>query len=320
MTASQTIPFTDSRDREQAGSFFDYIALGRPEIENALRDLLPVCSAPGTERFNEALTRAIFPGGKRLRPHLTRLAARLGGASDQQALMLGCAIEFIHNSSIILDDLPCMDDAGLRRNSPTLHIVYGEGTALLVAVSLLNQAYALFARSCDDQIHAARLPGLISEATQCLGNSGMIAGQAAELMLSGTPTDESVLSSRVLKTTGLMRLMMVAGAIVAGASEKEIDALATFGECLGKSYQIYDDLADTLDSDLTIGKSVGQDQRHLRPTAVVGLTSDEVQFLAAEIMQAGKHGLDHFGNRFEAQLLRSAADQIVAGLNPTAPF
>jgi geranylgeranyl pyrophosphate synthase len=146
----------------------------------------------------------------------------------------------------------------------------------------------------------------------------MIAGQAAELALSGTPADASVLSSRELKTSGLMRLMMVAGAIISGASRTEINALATFGECLGQAYQIYDDLADNFSDHQQTGKSVGQDLRHLRPTVVLGLTDEEIQVLAARIIQTGKDALDQFGSRPEAELLRSAADQIVGGLNPAA--
>jgi geranylgeranyl pyrophosphate synthase len=146
----------------------------------------------------------------------------------------------------------------------------------------------------------------------------MIAGQAAELTLSGTPADESVLSSRELKTTGLMRLMMVAGAIISGATETKTNALATYGECLGKAYQIYDDLADRLGSHQQTGKSVGQDLRHRRPTALIGLSDEETRVLAAGIMQTGKDALAPFGNRPEAELLRSAADQIVAGFNPAA--
>ncbi|MCA1632275.1 MAG: polyprenyl synthetase family protein [Acidobacteria bacterium] len=295
--------------------FSTFVASNRPRIEGALNEWLPVSMAPGTERFNEALRYAVFPGGKRLRPHLTLLGSGLGGASDEQALTLSCAVEFIHTSSLILDDLPCMDDAGLRRNSPALHIVFGEGVAVLVAVALLNQAYALLAGSARDDAQAKRLPALISEAAGCIGSSGMIAGQAAELALSGARADESALSSRDLKTTALMRLMMIAGGIISGAPDVEVAALATFGECLGRAYQIYDDLADTLGDHQSTGKSVGQDLRHLRPTAVKGSSHAEVRKLAADILESGKNALARFDDRPEARLLRSAADHIFAGLS-----
>jgi geranylgeranyl diphosphate synthase type II len=298
--------------------FSRFIASNQQRLEAALNERLPVAAAPGTERFNEALRYAVFPGGKRLRPYLTLIASRLGGASDEQALMLACAVEFIHTSSLILDDLPCMDDAALRRNSPALHIVFGEGIAILTSVALLNQSYAQFAISAQSNAELERLHGLIREAASCIGNAGMIAGQATELALSGASADESVLSSRELKTTGLMRLMMVAGGIISGASDADISALATFGECLGKAYQMYDDLADTLGDQQSTGKSAGQDLRHLRPTIVSGLSSEEVRRLATGVIESGKDALARFGVRPEAELLRSAANYIVTGFSSAA--
>ncbi|MDT5293801.1 MAG: geranylgeranyl diphosphate synthase, type [Acidobacteriota bacterium] len=295
--------------------FSGFVASNRPRIEAALADRLPVSAAAGTGRFNEALRCAVFPGGKRLRPYLTLIASDLGGASDRQALTLACAVEFIHTSSLILDDLPSMDDAELRRGSPALHIVYGEGVAMLVAVALLNQAYALLAASASVGSGAERLPALIMEAAGCIGSTGMIAGQAAELALSGARADESVLSSRDLKTTALMRLTLVAGSIISGAPEHEVAALATFGECLGRAYQIYDDWADTLSDQHSTGKSAGQDLRHLRPTAVKGLIHAEVRKLAADVLEGGKQALAPFGDRPGARLLRSAADHIFTRLN-----
>lgn len=299
-----------------AGEFYEFISTNRPRIEEALADGLPLSMAAGTERFNEALRYAVFPGGKRLRPLLTLLGAGLGGASDAQALALSCAVEFIHTSSLIFDDLPSMDDAGLRRSRPALHTVFGEGVAILAALALLNQSYALFAAAADDAAQAERLPRLIREATGCIGSSGMIAGQAAELALSGAGAERLALPSCDLKTTALMRLMMVSGAIISGAPEPEVEALAAFGESLGRAYQIYDDLADALGDQHSTGKSVGQDQRHLRPTAVRGLSHDDVRTLAAGVVESGKKALALFGDRPEAGLLRSAADYIFAELGP----
>jgi geranylgeranyl diphosphate synthase type II len=258
----------------------------------------------------------VFPGGKRLRPHLTLIGSRLVGASDEQAFMLSSAVEFIHTSSLILDDLPVMDDAELRRNRPALHIAFGEDIAVLVAVALLNQSYALLACSAQNSAQTERLPRLIREAVGCIGHAGMIAGQAADLALSGPEGDNSAASTRALKTTALMRLVMVAGGIISGASDEDIAALATYGERLGQAYQIYDDLADTIGDHQSTGKSVGQDLRHLRPTAVRRLSHSEVRELATQVVESGKDALARFGDQPDAQLLRSAADYIVAGFNP----
>lgn len=297
--------------------FPTFVAANRPPIERALNDALPVSAAPGTGRFNEAVRYAVFPGGKRLRPLLTLAASRLGGASDEQAMMHACAVEFIHTSSLVLDDLPSMDDAELRRGRPALHLAFGEGTALLVAVALLNQSYALLAGAARDEAQAARLPRLLAEVAACVGASGMIAGQAVEMALSGAPADESVLASRELKTTGLMRLMMVSGGILSGADEEDIKALAAFGESLGRAYQIYDDLADAWGDQQSTGKSVGQDLRHLRPTVLRGLSRGEARQLSARVVESGKGALSRFGDQPGALLLRSAADHVIAHLAGT---
>ena len=301
-----------------ADQFPAFVASNRPRIDAALGEWLPVSTAAGTEHFNEALRYAVFPGGKRLRPLLALLAARLGGAPDGQALTLSCAVEFIHTSSLVLDDLPCMDDASLRRGRPAPHVVFGEGVALLAAVALLNQSYALLAVAARDGGRPERLPLLIDEAAACIGSSGMIAGQAAEFALSGgrdarpSPPGRD-LSSRDLKTTALMRLMMIAGAVAAGADESDVAALAAFGESLGRAYQIHDDLADALGEERATGKSAGQDLRHRRPTAVEGLSHAEVRALAAGVLESGKGALARFGDRPEARLLRSAADYVCSG-------
>jgi geranylgeranyl diphosphate synthase type II len=290
--------------------FLRFTVANRPRLEEALSGRLPVAAAPGTERFNEALRCAVFPGGQRLRPLLTLIASDLGGASDEQALTLSCAVEFIHTSSLVLDDLPCMDDAALRRNRPALHLAFGEGVAVLVGVALLNQAYALLASAAREGGRADRLPRLIDEAVACIGSSGMIAGQAAEFALSGERGVLSSLATRDLKTTALMRLAMTAGAVVAGADEADTAALSAFGESLGRAYQVYDDLADAVSGQQATGKSAGQDSRHGRPTAVEGLSREEVSGLAGGILEGGKRALDRFDDRPEAALLRSAADEI----------
>src|SRR5215218_5530123 len=110
-----------------------------------MRSHLPLSPLPAARRLNDALLYALFPGGKRLRPVLSLLASALVSVPRAEALNVACAVEFLHGSSLIIDDLPCMDDAGMRRNRRTLHLVFGEGTAMLAALALLNQSYALFA-------------------------------------------------------------------------------------------------------------------------------------------------------------------------------
>ncbi|HEY0173444.1 MAG TPA: polyprenyl synthetase family protein, partial [Pyrinomonadaceae bacterium] len=189
---------------EQLTSF---IASRRGPVEEALRRRLPLSSLPHAVRLNEALVYAVFPGGKRFRPALALLASELAGASRERALAAACAVEFLHSSSLVLDDLPSMDDAELRRKRPALHVVYGEGVALLASVALLNQSYALLAEAARGTDACGTL---VREAALAIGADGMVGGQAVDLLTRAGEADADALFCRELKTVALMRLMMTA--------------------------------------------------------------------------------------------------------------
>jgi len=232
------------------------------------------------------------------------------GGSAQSALPIACAIEFLHTSSLILDDLPAMDDAQLRRGRPALHLIYGEGLAVLAALALLNQAYALLARAGTGRLTA--------EAARCIGTDGMIGGQAADLDIRASRGNSHALASRQLKTTALARLTISAGAIASGADERDVAALARYGECLGAAYQICDDLLDEFGESATIGKNVGQDARHLRPTFTAQLGAEGARRLALDFLAEGKQALrERFGERQTASLLIEAADLVISGVGPS---
>jgi geranylgeranyl diphosphate synthase type II len=230
-------------------------------VESALEAHLPQCRRPGAKPLDDALRYAVFPGGKRLRPILSILGARIFTKDIASALPAACAVEFIHTSSLIFDDLPCMDDAALRRGLPVLHKVYGEEVAVLAGIALLNAAYGIFGRT----------PALILEATTCIGVEGMIGGQALDLTPDG-PGDDSAaargaqLAERNRKTSAMMRLALTAGALACGVPAYEVAILGAAGQRLGEAYQIGDDLLDVRPSSSQTGKTAGQDLRHNRPS------------------------------------------------------
>ncbi len=295
--------------------FRAFISRRRPQIEAALEERLPLSSQPNTERLNEALRYAIFPGGKRLRPMLTLLGAELVGATTQAALPAACAIEFLHTSSLIFDDLPAMDDADLRRGRPSLHHVFGEGVALLAALALLNQSYALLAGAAREQAGCGAATRLVEEAARCIGADGMIGGQMADLaLLCAEQHALDGLAVRKLKTTALMRLTMTAGAMACGANEDDANSLARFGEALGMAYQICDDLMDELGRSDELGKPSKQDARHHRSTYCAELGVEAAHRLAASLIEEGKNSLrERFGSRLEVALLADAATMILLG-------
>jgi geranylgeranyl diphosphate synthase type II len=303
--------------REDSQSFREdlrgFVARERPAIERALRECLPTSSLNGARRLNGALEYAVFPGGKRLRPALALVASDLAGASRAQGLAVACAVEFLHSSSLILDDLPSMDDADVRRSRRALHLVYGEGLAVLASVALLNRAYALLAEAGAACSRKGAVESLVAEAARCVGADGMVGGQVVDLETRAGEAEEDALACRDLKTLALMRLMMTAGALACGATGEDACALADFGECFGRAYQICDDILDeTVSCELT-GKPARQDARHARPNVAAALGADSSRLLAEQLIAHGVSRLyTRFGKREEVRLLAEAASDVLA--------
>lgn len=296
-----------------------FLTRQKPIIEAALNKHLPKSSVPGAERLNSALRYALFPGGRRWRPVFTLLGASLTEQRESRstidALAVACAVEFLHTSSLILDDLPSMDNADLRRGKDALHLVFGEDAAILAALALLNQSYGLFAdlRSGD----AAQK--LVREASLCIGSNGMIGGQAADLHGGAGLSGELFTDGRNMKTTALTRLMMTGGAIAGNAPDNEVSALARFGECLGLAYQIYDDLLDTCDEATVSGKTAHQDVRLSRPSAIADLGIAAAVKLAHTVIEEGVAVLRrNFQHRPALDTIVSAAEYLFRDLDKYA--
>lgn len=264
-------------------------------IEGALHSCLPVSDLAGAEKLNSAIHYAVFPGGRRMRPMLTFLAAEICGGNAVDTLRAAVAVEFLHAASLTLDDLPCMDDAGLRRGRAATHVLFGADVALLAALALLNQAYAFFAET----------PGLLARATNEIGASHMIGGQAVDV--AGEDG-----ACRMEKTTALMRLTMAAGATAAGACAGDERVLISFGNDLGEAYQICDDLADAFGSDDETGKTCGQDWRRGRGSAVNEFGATGARELADQLVERACSALrDRFGESRHSALLVDFARSVL---------
>lgn len=232
---------------------WQYVEQVKPEIEAALETHLPVAPPTIGTNFNDALAYSLFPGGKRLRPVLTLLGAEIVGGRRDKILPTAAAIEFVHTSSLIFDDLPCMDDSVERRGKTALHQKYGEGTAVLVGLALLNASYGLvFANANGNSKQAIKAH---RELVECIGASGMVGGQSVDLALAVQGYGETNLhefeTTRNLKTSALIRMAICTGAIQVGATDRQTDALCNFAELIGDAYQTSDDLLD-LTEDLHI--------------------------------------------------------------------
>ena len=150
----------------------------RAAVNGRLDALVPAGSR-GPQRVNEAVRYALLAPGKRIRPLLTILAAMDFGAPVSDALDVACATEMVHTASLVLDDLPCMDDARLRRGQPTVHMRFDESTAILAAIALLNQAFATVTRTT--RLSAETRLALVERLSAAVGFDGLVTGQENDL-------------------------------------------------------------------------------------------------------------------------------------------
>ena len=230
----------------------------RRRINERLAELIP---NEDTEPrlLHESMRSTLLAGGKRIRPVLTIQVATDLGASEDEALDAACAVEMVHAASLILDDLPCMDDASLRRGRPANHLVYGEDTAILAATALLNRAFGVIAE-CDHLPADTRLE-LIRLVSESVGSNGIIAGQFCDLRIRhGHGDDVAGLTEMYGQKTGaLFVAALEAGARVARVDDTWVRAVREYGVNLGLAFQLLDDLLDTFGSREDIGKDTGQD-------------------------------------------------------------
>lgn len=227
-------------------------------VEQALIRHLAGRREPG--KLSAAMTHALFPGGARIRPCLAIAVARACG-DDRPVVAdgLAAAVEFLHCASLVHDDLPCFDDAGLRRGRPSVHAAHGEAMAVLAGDGLIVLAFQALADVASEA--GSRLPKLLSIVAESAGApSGLVAGQAME------SEDGCALSPyHAAKTGALFEAATTGGAVAAGGDEVHWRII---GRRLGAAYQIADDIHDRLGADGTLGKPTGQDARLGRPSSI----------------------------------------------------
>jgi geranylgeranyl diphosphate synthase type II len=256
----------------------DYLRSRRDEVEQALARVLPP-EAGRLATIRDAMRYSLLAGGKRLRPVLALTAAETVAPADREAAALAmpaaCAIEMIHTYSLIHDDLPAMDNDSMRRGKPTLHVVYGDGLAILAGDGLLAEAFALLARDPDDAGRpelAARKLAVIRRVADAAGAAGMVGGQAIDLQAVGHTVGPEALDAGGLKdmharkTGALIRAATVAGAVMAGAPPARVAAVDRYAAWLGLAFQIVDDVLDVEGEVEDLGKTAGKDAAAGKPT------------------------------------------------------
>jgi len=270
-------------------SISDYIEARRREVEDALGRILPEppdCPAV----VHDAMRYSLLAGGKRLRPVLCLASADAVGGDRASALPAACAIELIHTYSLIHDDLPAMDNDTMRRGRPTLHVVAGEGQAILAGDGLLTEAFNVVARAPRPRDYERALTQLdvIRMIASAAGAVGMVGGQAIVLLHSGLEEPGLLRPSTLLgaalsevegrearptpsldadglrrmhakKTGALIRVAATAGAMMGGGTAAQVEAIDEAAGEFGLAFQIVDDVLDVEGASADLGKTAGKD-------------------------------------------------------------
>ncbi len=282
----------------------------RERVEGALKRAMPE-SRPDDGGVTLAMSDSLFAGGKRIRPILCMLTFDAAGGEPCAIDDIAAALEMIHTYSLIHDDLPCMDDDDLRRGRPACHVTHGEAVALLAGDGLHTEAFAQLARAGN--IPADRRIRMTAELASAVGVSGMVGGQALDLLAEREPvTAQDRLEQIHRKKTGaFIAASAILGAVGAGASESEIASIRQYGESLGLAFQIADDLLDVTATAEEAGKRVGKDAERGK-TTYPGLIGQESSLrLAHELVDRSVQSLPFdTDDRLLAAVARFVVDRI----------
>lgn len=240
-----------------------YLADTRDRTEGYLRvKLEQLTGAPTPPRLREAMAYSVEAGGKRIRPVLCFAFAECVVPMTLPTVVdAACALELIHTYSLIHDDLPSMDDDDLRRGKPTSHKVFGEAMAILAGDALLTGAFELVATG-DEPSRAL----LVRELASASGASGMVGGQVHDIAEDRPAELEYLTRLHRLKTGALFRAACRMGVIAAGGTSAQLEAATTYGDAVGLTFQIADDLLDVEATPAELGKATGADAAAGRAT------------------------------------------------------
>ncbi|MEP2942566.1 MAG: polyprenyl synthetase family protein [Hyphomicrobiales bacterium] len=283
-------------------SFKDRLSQVASIVEADLNDLLTFTPPAGIgwpDRLFDAMRYASLNGGKRVRPFLVIETARLFGLESVGVRRAAVALECIHCYSLVHDDLPAMDDDDLRRGVPTTHKKFDEATAILAGDGLLTQAFVILASS---ETHVD--PVIQAELVACLataaGPIGMVGGQMLDIDAEHNEKNEKeVRTLQAMKTGALLRVGIEMGAIIAGVSKEDRARLVRFGEVIGLTFQLADDLLDATADAETMGKATGKDAEQGKATLLSIHGIGGVRRLLDEQVSEAEQLLAPFGDKGE---------------------
>ena len=262
--------------------------------------LPPVTDRPC--RLHEAMRYSMFAGGKRLRPGLAKAAFDMFGGKGDKIWLATSALEMLHTFSLIHDDLPCVDNDDFRRGKPTSHKKFGEATAVMAGDALCIQAFELMGRAGNAKA--------IEVLARLLGTYGMIGGEMTDIECEGKEVNLEIVDYiHYHKTAALIEASLLVGALLAGASEGDMEVIRNYGKSIGLAFQIVDDILDIVSTTEELGKDAGSDIEKGKATypSIVGLEKSRER--AKELYEESIRALDALP--YDTQILRAIAAFII---------
>lgn len=271
-------------------------------VERRLAELLPREDAAPCPTLHRAMRYSLFAGGKRIRPLLCLEAAKACGGTQEHALDAACALEILHTYTLIHDDLPCMDNDDLRRGKPTNHKVFGEGMAVLAGDALLTEAFLVLSGVPGNAVYGTR--DYVHELALLTGSLHLVGGQALDLEGEGRKLSiDEIRAIHLGKTAALIMASVRLGAMSAGCSSEELEALTCYGRDLGLAFQLIDDVLDVTSSPEVLGKSIGKDARDEKATYCTLVGQEKAREEARERTASARAALEIFGEEARQGLL-----------------
>ena len=253
-------------------------------------------------RLHEAMRYSMFAGGKRLRPGLAKAAFDMFGGKGDKIWLATSALEMLHTFSLIHDDLPCVDNDDYRRGKLTSHKKFGEATAVMAGDALCIHAFEMMGKTGNAKA--------IEVLAHLLGTYGMIGGEMTDIECEGKTVDLEIVDYiHYHKTAALIEASLLVGAMLAKASEKDMEIIRNYGRSIGLAFQIVDDILDIVSTTEELGKDAGSDIEKGKATypSIVGLEKSRER--ARELYEESIKALD--GLTCDTSILRSIAAYII---------
>lgn len=256
------------------------------QIEDIIKKYMP--DETGYQRtVIEAMNYSILAGGKRLRPMLMLETFRLFGGDGEVIEPFMAAIEMIHTYSLVHDDLPAMDNDEYRRGRKTTHVVYGEAMGILAGDGLLNYAFETAVKAFDKTDDYKAVAKALKIFAQKTGIYGMIGGQTVDVENDGKPITKDMLDFIYeLKTGALIEASMMTGAVLAGASDENIEKVKAVAINVGLAFQIQDDILDITSTMEVLGKPINSDEKN-----------NKITYVSLEGLERAKHDVESVSNK-----------------------